>query len=139
MVHALKEIWRVLLPGGFLLDLRPFVERWPIEVVSDGDAAPAGLVDDTVGFPDSLAADDSIDHMVESGLFTREQAGLFELFIYWDTVAVFKAYMDERSTAVLPPETLARATHLESQYGSDSRVRARINMIIARYRKLAAG
>ena len=32
MVHALEEIHRTLRPGGLLIDLRPLLDRWPVEV-----------------------------------------------------------------------------------------------------------
>ena len=61
MVHALREIWRVLAPEGVLLDLRPIADRWPIEVetfrrnVSTvGESQAAGRVED---LPAQLADD----------------------------------------------------------------------------------
>ncbi|MCA9910725.1 MAG: hypothetical protein KC519_18845, partial [Anaerolineae bacterium] len=89
MVHALNEIWRVLVPGGALTDLRPFGARWPVEIVSRAEVWPAGLVDGSLSFPDDLAANAAIEHVVATGLFTREQSGSFKLFTYWDTVAEF--------------------------------------------------
>ena len=139
MVHALNEIWRVLVPGGILTDLRPFGDHWPVEIVSRAEVWPAGLVDGSLSFPDDLAANAAIEHVVATGLFTREQSGSFKLFTYWDTVAEFEAYMDARSSAILPPETLAELTRLQARHGPDARVRTCHSMIIARYRKLARG
>ena len=35
MVHALKEGWRVLVPGGYLIDLRPRATDWPARTLTD--------------------------------------------------------------------------------------------------------
>jgi hypothetical protein len=56
MVHALNEIWRVLVPGGLLIDLRPVLDRWPIEVSSSGGNHEAGQVTD---LPEPLADDEA--------------------------------------------------------------------------------
>ena len=137
MVHALNEIWRVLMPGGFLIDLRPFNARWPVEIFAGDTVLPAGLIDDTQGFPDSLAANNAIEQIVAAGLFTREQHTAFTLYSYWDSAVEFKTYMDENSTATLPPDTLAQAEQLLAQHGPDVRVRTRLHMMIDCYRKLA--
>jgi hypothetical protein len=33
MVHALEEVWRVLVPAGELINLRPVSSPWPVEVL----------------------------------------------------------------------------------------------------------
>lgn len=139
MVHALNEIWRVLVPGGTLTDLRPFGARWPVEIVSGPEVWPAGLVDGSQDFPDDLAANAAIKHVAAAGLYSRERSDSFVLLTYWDTAAEYKTYLDARSHAILPPETLAELTRLQAQHGPDTRVRTRQTMIIARYRKLARG
>ena len=115
---------RALIPGGFLIDLRPFIARPPVDIIAGDAVRPAGLMDDTEGFPDYLAANDAI-----------ERSDSFDLYTYWDTMTEFQAYVDERMTAILPPETRSRAEELLAQHGPG----ARLHMIIARYRKTPAG
>jgi hypothetical protein len=42
MVHALRESWRVLVPGGSLIDLRPLSASSPVQVVTGNKIVPAG-------------------------------------------------------------------------------------------------
>jgi hypothetical protein len=135
MVHALKEIRRVLTYGGYLIDLRPFVAKPPIEIVSGDKIIPAGFVDDSHDFPDYLAANDAVAYMTANGLFSHEQSDTFDLYTYWDTMAEFKTYMDTGTTSILPSETLATVEQLLSRLGSTARIRERLNMTITRYRK----
>jgi len=135
MVHALNEIRRVLTSGGYLIDLRPFSAKPPVEIVSGDKIIPAGYVDDSHDFPDYLAANDAVEHMTTNGLFSREQSDTFELYTYWDTISEFETYMDTGTTSILPSETLATVKQVLSRLDSTARIRERLNMTIARYRK----
>ena len=135
MVHALNEIRRVLTSGGYLIDLRPFIAKPPIEIISGNKIIPAGFVDDSQDIPDYLAANDAVEYMTANGLFSHEQSATFELYTYWDTITEFKTYMDTGTTSILPPETLATVEQRLSRLGSTARIRERLNMTIARYRK----
>ena len=73
--------------------------------------------------------------MTASGLFSHEQSDTFELYTYWDTVTEFKTYMDTGTSSILPSETLATVEQLLSRLGSTARIRERLDMTIARYRK----
>lgn len=135
MVHALSEIRRVLTPGGYLIDLRPYIPMPPIEIISGDEIFPAGFFDDSHDIPDYLAANAAVEHMTANGLFSREQSGIFELYTYWDTITELKTYMDTGATSILPPETLATIEQLLSRLGPTARIRERLYMTIARYRK----
>ena len=135
MVHALNEVRRVLTSGGYLIDLRPFIAKPPIEIISGNKIIPAGFVDDSQDIPDYLAANDAVEYMTANGLFSHEQSATFELYTYWDTITEFKTYMDTGTTSILPPETLATVEQRLSRLGSTARIRERLNMTIARYRK----
>ena len=58
MVHALREAWRVLRPGGLALDLRPAVVHRQVRVVRGGQALPLGTM------RESLAAGRAADRAV---------------------------------------------------------------------------
>ena len=55
MVHALREAWRVLRPGGLALDLRPAVVHRQVAVVRGGQPEPMGTMPDSYDI--DLAAD----------------------------------------------------------------------------------
>jgi hypothetical protein len=137
MVHALREIWRVLAPGGTLIDLRPLSARWPVEVVVNRQAIVAGLIDDSPGAPLDTAANESLEQAAREGLFSREREGSFKYLWYWDTPDEMKAYLEENwaPDAILPDEVLAEARRLMSKAGEGNRVRVRLHMTISRWRK----
>ncbi len=135
MVHALNEIRRVLTSGGYLIDLRPFVAKPPVEIISNDKIIPAGFIDDSHDSPNYLAANNAVEYMTANGLFSLEQSDTFELYTYWDTITEFKTYMDTGTTSILPAETLATVEQLLSRPGSTARIRERLNMTITRYRK----
>ena len=136
MVHALKEIWRVLVPGGLLLDLRPIAGNWPVEVVEGEKVTPAGPIDDAPSLPIDTASNESLVEAGREGWFTREREASFDFFFYWDAADEMKAFIDEKwvPDACLPDEVLAEARRLMAG-GEGRRVRVRVNMVISRWRK----
>lgn len=143
MVHALKEIWRVSRRNGILIDLRPLANDSPVEVVADGQVSVAGRVDDSLGVPDDTAANEALAQIEREGWFRREQEESFELLDYWDTPEEMKAYVDESLApyVILPEDVLERAQRLMSAArgsGEGARVRKRLQMVIARLRKMNA-
>lgn len=138
MVHALNEIRRVLVPGGFLIDLRPVLDRWPIEVSSSSEIREAGRVTD---LPEPLADDEAANQaMTEAsqlGWFLREDERLFSFFYYWDTPNEMQEYIEESWDDVIGVDN-ELWTHLRSVWATanaDARVRMRMKMSIARWRK----
>lgn len=132
MVHALMEIWRVLVPGGFLIDLRPFHDKPPLESLVGEGVTPVGYIDASAEVYKDHAANAAIERMIEAELFILEQNDSFELRTYWDTSEAFLDYMDNRSLATLPADTRAI---IEQGLPENATLRSRLNMIIARYRK----
>ncbi len=136
MGHALKEIWRVLVPEGHLIDLRPLVGNSLIEVVSKGQVHYIGLVDETGDRPDTIAANAAVNQVVREGWFTRERKEVFKFAIYWDNIAEMKAYAKEKWTySRLPEEVMAEAQQLMANSEAGVKIRVRYDMLIARYQK----
>ncbi len=138
MVHALNEIERVLAPRGTLLDLRPLLDRWPLEVSWSGGHAEAGRATDV---EESLAADVAADKafadQAASGGLVRELQESFPLFYYWDTPKEMQAYIEEEWNDVITVDNSAWAS-LRGRWATanaDARVRLRMKMLITRYRK----
>ncbi len=133
MVHALKEIWRVLVPGGLLLDLRPLCASWPVEVVAGERVMRAGVLDDSLALGDDLAANRAIARVVNERWFIREREGSFTYDWYWDTLDELKEHVEERWYPIaLPDSVYAQGKRLLRE---DAAARVRVQMVIASYRK----
>src|SRR5215207_3363305 len=86
MVDALAEIRRVLVPDGVLIDLRPILDRWPVEVISTREVRETGRMQDfPIGLADDAAANRAIAQASTSGWFTREREDFFSYDYIWDT------------------------------------------------------
>ena len=93
MVHALKEIWRVLVPNGQVIDLRPVSENAPVEVVDGDRVLFAGRrIDCAEGIADDVAANEAMAAAVNAEWFFRENTETFEYISYWDTPDEMKAF-----------------------------------------------
>ncbi|MEE9167013.1 MAG: hypothetical protein V3U24_06090 [Candidatus Neomarinimicrobiota bacterium] len=137
MVHALKETWRVLVPNGSFVDLRPLAGKFPLEVVSHDQVKPAGFVDDTAEIPTDIACSESLEKVTEQEWFHREREESFDYLWYWDTIDEMKDYMEENwdPTPILPKMVFSKARQLLTSSGNGARVRLRMRLLISRYRK----
>jgi len=137
MVHALKEIWRVLVPRGWLLDVRPLSANAPLEVVAGAQVWRAGPVDESAGLPDDHAANESLQTIVREGWFIREHQACFDYAWYWDTLDELQTHIAEKwsNSMRLPDAVGAEAARLQAAGGTGARVRLQLTLTIARYRK----
>lgn len=138
MVHALTEIWRVLIPGQSLIDLRPLAGQSRVEIIAGEQVLFAGLVDETDDKQDDLAADSAIAQVIEEGRFSQVHKAFFDYATYWDTVDKMKAYAEARWTnSYLPDAVLAKTRQFMADSTPTARLRIRRKLMIARYRKQA--
>ncbi len=139
MVHALEEVRRVLVPDGILIDLRPFAEQWNVEVVSANACTITGHVDD---LPEQvhgdLASNEAMREVESRGWFQREQEEFFPLFYSWDTATEMEEFIDEDWADFIGlSHENRKSTRAAWAVGeADSRVRVRVKILIARWRKL---
>ena len=139
MVHALSEIRRVLVPEGILIDLRPILDRWQIEVVSARELRETGRVQD---FPIGLADDEAANRFMEQaeahGWFLSEQEEFFSYLYLWDTPKEMEEWIEEEWHGFIGlNEETKRATRSAWALGdADSQVRLRVKMLITRWKKL---
>jgi hypothetical protein len=138
MVHALNEIRRVLVNNGILIDLRPLLDRWPVEVSSKGGNREVGRSTD---LPDALdddgAANQALADAIRRGWFLRERDDEFPFFYYWDTPREMQEYIDETWNDVIRIED-ELWSHLRSLWATanaDARARIRLKMRITSLRK----
>lgn len=138
MVHALKDIWRVLARDGILLDVRPLAGRSAVEVINVGQALSAGRLEESQkNFEDDEAANDALAHIGREGLFAQERTGSFDFAWYWDTPAEMQVYIADKWTQThIPATVLAEAQRLMAIPGEQNRVRVRSRMTLSRWRRL---
>ena len=139
MVHALREIHRVLVRDGILIDLRPISDHWSIEVFSARETRETGRVTDLpLGVADDEAANDAIKNAEANGWFLHEDETFFPLHYVWDTASDMEKWIDEEwENFIGLEEDARRATRSAWALGdADSRVRVQVKMLIARLKKL---
>lgn len=138
-MHALDEVRRVLAPDGILIDLRPLADNWRVEVVSLREVKRTGRVEDLpVQTNGDVAANAAIQEVEKRGWFKREQDELFPLFYSWDTPSEMEEFVDDDWSDFVGMEAdTRRATRSAwAVADGDSRVRVRVEILIARWRKL---
>ena len=139
MVHALEESWRVLQPGGILIDIRPYLGNMRLEVITAEDHQLVGIVDDSELEEDHQAVQRALDHGLNTGLFIIEEERRFDYEYLWDTQDGLKAYVDENWTSRSIPNSLyIKARRMAAELAAPSRIRIRDVRVIIRYRKVSA-
>lgn len=139
MVHALQEIHRVLSTSGVLIDLRPVLDQWPLEVVSAGKHLEAGRVMDLAEpLTDDQAANQAVEEIAKRGWFVREGEVVFPFFYYWDTPNEMQEYISETWYDVIHIDNALwnDLRSLWARSNADARVRIRLKMLISRWKKL---
>jgi hypothetical protein len=136
MVHALDEIRRVLVPDGILIDIRPIMDRWPVEVVSMSGVKETGRVDDLQEQINAdVASNQAMREAEARGWFKREQEEFFSFFYSWDTPSEMEEFLAEEWPDFIElSEDTNRATRSAWAVGeADSRVRVRVKILITRW------
>ena len=142
MVHALSEIRRVLVPDGILVDLRPMLSSWPIEVVSAREIRETGHIRDLpLGLEDDHAANQSISRAEQNGWFSRTAEEFFPFYYSWDSPSEMEEWIaDEWEDFIQLDEESKRATRSAWALGdADSIVRVKVKMLITRWKKEISG
>ena len=137
MVHALREIRRVLVDGGVMIDLRPIAAGWPIEVASAHEVRETGRVHDYPGIlADDEAANRAMAEAAVNGWFSRDREDSFSYYYTWDTPSEMEEWIDtEWEDFVSMDEETKGATRSAWALGeADSQVRLHVRMMIARWR-----
>ena len=138
MVHALREVQRVLVPAGTLVDVRPVGEQWHVEVVSAKYMQETGRVMD---LPEQLegdiAANEAIQQAESRGWFQRDHEEFFPFFYSWDTPSEMEEFIEEDWADFIDlSEQVKKATRSAWALGdADSRVRVRMKVLLTKWRK----
>jgi len=138
MVHALEEIRRVLVPNGILIDLRPLADNWRVEVASLREVRRTGHVEDLPEQTNGdVAANEAMMEVEKRGWFKREQDELFSFIYSWDTPSEMEEFVKEDwGDFIELQEDTKRVTRAAwAVADGDSRVRIKMNIWIARWKK----
>jgi hypothetical protein len=139
MVHALEEIKRTLVPLGLLIDLRPLLGSWPVEIAWGNEYREVGRLSDLPeGLADDEAANHAIDEAAHRGWFTLEAGERFPLFYSWDTANDMEEFLREEwdGFVTLEEEVGRAAKSAWAVANADARVRVRVDMLINRWKKM---
>ena len=137
-MHALEEIRRVLVPNGILIDLRPLADNWRVEVVSLREVRRTGWVEDLPQQTNGdLASNEAMKEVEKRGWFKREQDELFSFVYSWDTPSEMEEFVKEDwGDFIELQEDTKRVTRAAwAVADGDSRVRIKMNIWIARWKK----
>jgi len=128
MVHALREIHRVLTPGGLLADLRPDrrldARKRRRDVLAKlfyargGRETPVGVLEEG-SFADDEAADRALRRVVRDGLFTLESSETLSFRYYFRDLESADDYLETRETANVDPPTRRRLEVLSLRPGGE--------------------
>ena len=137
MVHALKDIRRVLAADGILIDLRPLTDEIPIEVVSAGESHRAGVVEQ---MPEDRLNDEAANRATEEAgtkrWFVKEAEKFFILHYTWTSPKEMQAYAKaEWSNYISIDEGTWQDVHsVWSAAVGDAHVRIPFTILIARWK-----
>ena len=93
MVHALREAHRVLGPDGILIDLRPAAVHRQVGMENAGQYQLLSVMRET--FDDDYAANRAVAAVVREGLFKAGGCVRFECSRTMDSLAEFRAWLDD--------------------------------------------
>ena len=139
MVHALKEVRRVLAAAGELIDLRPVADRWIVEVVSArGSEEAVRLTDLKEGLAYDAAANEAMAQGETAGWFRRGREEFFPLHYVWDSPKEMHSYVEEEwaDFTVVGEDVWQKIRSTWGIADADARVRVRAKMLITRWSKV---
>ena len=137
MVHALQEVWRVLIPHGILIDMRPICVDVPLYILTTNRWKSAGFVDRGQERANDIASDRAIRRVIHDGLIKRIKCEYFNLNYYWTDLNELKIDVEGawKEDVILSKENWERAQQLFAKGTGQDRVRIPIRMKISKYQK----
>jgi hypothetical protein len=121
MVHALKEIYRVLVAGGYLADLRPdrgtalsgSGPSFPEAVVSSAKGSQRAGVLEKEDLEVHRAASTALRRVLRTGVFSLISSATFPFYWYFSSLSLLEAYLQTRwDTTVIDRRTHRRLKEL---------------------------
>lgn len=134
MVHALKDIWRVLKNDAVLIDLRPIPTAQSIDILRGNELIESYHFDDSYRIENDKAANSAIA-TVRDTHFRLEHSHPFPFKKIFDNLDE----LIEEGQSKSPPITLNQASMQPLRLASkqyDIRFQHRYDMLLNRYRKI---
>jgi SAM-dependent methyltransferase len=125
MVHALKNIHRLLRPDGVLIDIHPAREAPLVEVHADGRIVVTERYIRAHG-DDMVQAEEALAEIVRRGVFAEEAVRAFEFMTYASCVAELRAFFEEAGAYDTSPIIDQVAARRDAMYARVEKVRRRI-------------
>jgi len=137
MVHALKEAWRVLVPRGVLVDVRPLSLNTPLEIIYEGCSEIAGIVDMSPGLAYDRDVDRAIEVVTTDRLYTETWSEYFSYTYYWKTIKGMQEDIKEnwQGEVIITNEVWQQARALIKKLGPKAKLRLAAQMKLALYLK----
>ena len=137
MVHALKEAYRVLIPQGIMIDVRPLSVDVPLEIIYKGGSESAGIIDMSPDIDLDIAADRAIASVVKDRIFVESKVEFFDFAFYWKTLKDMQDYMEEfwKDDVIVPEEVVKQARILMGKLRPQTQIRVGIQMKLGKYEK----
>lgn len=138
MVHALNEAWRVLVPQGNMIDVRPLSIDVPLEIIFKGGRESAGMVDMSPDLKYDIAADKAIDIVLDEAIFREIKVEYFDFALYWKTFHGMMADFEDRwkDEIILADEVIQRAKSLYKERRPKVKFRLGMRMKLGKYEKI---
>ena len=135
MVHALREILRVLRLGGSLIDLRPAAKHRQVELELASARLNVGEIDSSATFADHVAADAALEVVLGEGHLRKEHQETFLYISDLDSVADLRRFAATLRRSILPQAVLNRIEGITVSETEDYRIRIRREISISRFRR----
>ena len=137
MVHALKEAWRVLVPHGIMIDVRPLSIDVPLEIAFEGGTESAGDIDLSPEIDKDIAADQAIETVIKDRIYKEIYVEYFDFEYYWKTLKGMEEDIEEywKDEVVIPEQVSRRAHMLFNERRPRSRIRVALRMKLGKYER----
>lgn len=139
MVHALKLVHNLLIPGGLLIDLHPSGQPYIIEITVDGETHQVGELQEKDNYVEYFQANQALQQVIQAGLFSLIRQGKFHFLDYASNLEELRTYLVEKWDDVIWPDEAARRANDLIPAGTIDSIPAamREDVIISRLLKLA--
>ncbi len=137
MVHALEQAWRVLVPRGIMVDVRPLSVDTPLEIVYPGGKASAGIIDMSPGAELDKDADQAIESVLNDRKYRELNVEYFGFALYWESVKGMQEDIEEnwKDEVIITEDVWQNAQTLMSREGQKSQLRVCYQMKLGVYEK----
>jgi hypothetical protein len=139
MVHALREVKRLLRKSGAMIDLRPISDDWSVDVISARETRSAGMVSALPEDRESDAASNrAVETAAEEGWFERQHGEFFSFRYYWDSPSELQEYVEAEwaDWVVIPDDLWPTIRSVWAVADADARLRIEMKMLITHWQKL---